>query len=287
MYAPSFLKRRQRGSMMAAARPDAPGGAGAARPVSPSTPACVTSCRRNSRPRWMAPHSAQAVCWAPAPTFRRLPKSSWPSIFRPDTGAQRTSARTSRLRTPSAAIPLPCPPPRTFRCSFSRVIRREKSTITATATSTRKDSRVILVLDRSDSMNHVDPVSGLNCLPHHDHWCEGLCRQVDARVRSGRSGRVRRQRHRRVPNGPPPGATVPTGSGGPDASFATSSTAGAVFTQLNAISYGGYTATAEGLSMAYIELQKAHQSRHRSGRRRQPEQRDCAVHRRRAYRSRA
>lgn len=140
---------------------------------------------------------------------------------------------------------------------FLRVLRQDMSTIAATATSTRRDSRVILALDRSDSMNHVDPVSGLNSFPAMISSAKGFVGKLTpgadqvGLIAFGGSAIVAYPTTR-------PWDPSPTGSGGPDTSFATSSSAGPVFTQLNAISYGGYTATAEALSMAYIELRKSH-----------------------------
>ena len=48
------------------------------------------------------------------------------------------------------------------------------------------------------------------------------------------------------------------GTGGPDINFATTASTGPIFDQLNLLKAGGGTGMTEGLSMAFLELQKAH-----------------------------
>jgi Flp pilus assembly protein TadG len=140
---------------------------------------------------------------------------------------------------------------------FMRVIGQDHSTVAAAATATRRDTRVVLVLDRSGSMDVTDPVSHKNVftvLRQSARNFVGMFNpgndELGLIVYSG-SAIVAYPVTR-------PYDANPHGSGGPDASFATSSTAGPVFTQIDALDAGGGTGMTEALALAHIELQKAY-----------------------------
>ncbi len=140
---------------------------------------------------------------------------------------------------------------------FMRILGQSYSTVAVDAVATRKDSRVVLVLDRSGSMNTTDPVSGLNvCTTMLSSAAEFTGMFTPG---TDELGLVALQGSAIVayPETRPYNAS-PTSAGGPDSSFATSSTAGPMFTQIAAMVCGGGTSTPEALSLAYIELQKAH-----------------------------
>jgi len=116
-------------------------------------------------------------------------------------------------------------------------------------------SRVMLVLDRSGSMNHV--VDGQNVFtamqnsastfvgmftPGYDEM--GLVVLQGSSIVAYPTTR--------------PYNNSPTSAGGPDTSFGTSSTSGTMLTQISTMTAGGGTGTPEALALAYIELQKAH-----------------------------
>jgi Flp pilus assembly protein TadG len=140
---------------------------------------------------------------------------------------------------------------------FMRVLGTSSSIVTAHATVTRRDTRVVLVLDRSGSMDTTDPVSGLNVFTTMKTSAKQFVGmftpgtdELGLVVYSG-SGIVAYPTTR-------PWDPSPSGSGGPNAGFATSPTAGPMFTQINAMSAGGGTNMSEALQLAYIELQKTH-----------------------------
>ena len=140
---------------------------------------------------------------------------------------------------------------------FLRILRADLSTVGATATATRRDTRVVLVLDRSGSMDATDPVSHLNVFTTMQASAKNFVGMFTPGtdevgiVMFSTSGIVAYPTNR-------PWSSDPHGAGGPDTGFATSSTAGPAFTQLNAMAAGGGTSMAEALTMAFIELQKAH-----------------------------
>jgi hypothetical protein len=134
---------------------------------------------------------------------------------------------------------------------FMRVIGWPQATVGAAATATRSDTRVVLVLDRSASMSGAPFTAMISAAklftgmftPGNDEL--GL-------VVFGGTAIVG------YPVETQPYSTDPHSSGGPDGTFATSSIAGPMFTQIGKVQAGSYTATTEALSLAYIELQKAH-----------------------------
>ena len=140
---------------------------------------------------------------------------------------------------------------------FMRIFGLNYSVVAAAAQATRAFTRVELVLDRSGSMNHVDPVSGLNVFPTMISGAENFVGMFSpgtdqmGLIAFGGSAIVGYPTSR-------PYNLSPTSAGGPDTSFATNSTTGPIFTQLNAMVAGSGTGMSEALSLAYIELQKAH-----------------------------
>lgn len=140
---------------------------------------------------------------------------------------------------------------------FMRVLGGSTSLVAASALSTRKDTRVVLILDRSGSMDATDPVSHLNVFTTMKTSAKNFVGMFTpgsdelGLVVFSTSGIVAYPTTR-------PYDPSPTSSGGPDTSFATSSTAGPTFTQIDAMAAGGGTSMAEGLWLAYLELQKAH-----------------------------
>ena len=140
---------------------------------------------------------------------------------------------------------------------FMRILGQPSAQVYSAATATRRNTRVELVLDQSGSMNHVDPVSGLNVFPTMINAAKQFVGmftpgtdQLGLVALSGASMVA-------YPTTRPYNAS-PTSGGGPDTGFATSATAGPIFTVLGEMAAGGGTNTPEALSLAYIELQKAH-----------------------------
>ncbi len=140
---------------------------------------------------------------------------------------------------------------------FMRVIGQNYSTVAANATATRRDTRVMLVLDRSGSMNTTDPVSGLNVFTTMQSSAAQFVGmftpgtdELGLVVLSGSAIVAYPTSRPYDPN--------PRGTGGPDTSFASTSTTGPMFTQISTMRAGGGTGIPEALSLAYLELQKAH-----------------------------
>jgi Flp pilus assembly protein TadG len=140
---------------------------------------------------------------------------------------------------------------------FMRIFRMDHSTVAASAIATRSDTRVELVLDRSGSMNVADPVSGLNVFATMVGSAKNFIGMFTPGTDSlglvifDGAGVVAYPTTR-------PYNPDPTSAGGPDTSFATSSTAGPIFNQLNLVNSAGATGTSDALSLAFIEVQKAH-----------------------------
>ena len=140
---------------------------------------------------------------------------------------------------------------------FLRIFHVDSATVYANAVATKKTSRVILVLDRSGSMNTTDPISGLNVFTEMQLGAESFVGMFTpgydevGLVVLGTSALVAYPTTRPYNNSP-------TSTGGPDTSFDTSTTSGPMMTQLQNMAVGGGTGTPEALALAYIELQKAH-----------------------------
>jgi hypothetical protein len=140
---------------------------------------------------------------------------------------------------------------------FLRIFHVNTATVYASAVATRKTSRVVLVLDRSGSMNTTDGVSGLNVFSEMQLGAESFAGmftpgfdEVGLVVLSTSALVAYPTAH--------PYNNSPTSAGGPDTAFDTTATSGPMMTQLQTMAAGGGTGTPEALAMAYIELQKAH-----------------------------
>jgi Flp pilus assembly protein TadG len=131
---------------------------------------------------------------------------------------------------------------------FMRILGPGYNTVASSAQATRRDSRIVVVLDRSGSM--ATQIANLKTAAAQ---FTGLFVGTDelGLVVYGSTAIVA------YPTGRPYN-TSPTSAGGPDSSFATSHTGGDMPDMIAAIQSGGDTGTAEALSLAYIELQKGH-----------------------------
>jgi hypothetical protein len=183
-------------------------------------------------------------------------KANYPAGFWGTSNFQSNVGYTSNQGvstiTVSASVSLPL--------TFLRLLGISNAPIGDTAVATRRATRVVMVLDRSGSMNNTDPVSGQNVFTIMQNGAEWFAAQfvpnydeLGVVVFSG-AGIVA------YPEYTLPYKADPTATGGPDKSFATNTATqtGPVFDMLKAMAVGGGTGTPEALAMAYIELQKAH-----------------------------
>lgn len=134
---------------------------------------------------------------------------------------------------------------------FARLFGQPYATVSASATASRTDSRIMLVIDRSASMGSGPMAAAVAKATAFTNSFTPGTDEVGLIVFGG-SGIVAY---------PPTRPWSPTigASGGPDTSFAQTVTpANNMLTQLGYIANGSMTNTAEALSLAYIELQKAH-----------------------------
>jgi hypothetical protein len=138
---------------------------------------------------------------------------------------------------------------------FSRVFGRSSMTVSAAGTSTRTDSRIVLVIDRSGSMHNT---GGDGNLAITDAVNQAVAFTKSFTAGSDEVGLVVFDGSGYVgyPVYSPGTFTItPGNSGGPDTSFST--------TMVNLLntpvaSNNGATNTSEALWLAYVELQKAH-----------------------------
>ncbi len=138
---------------------------------------------------------------------------------------------------------------------FARVFGRNISTVSASGTSTRTDSRIVLVIDRSGSMHNS---GGDGNLAITDAVNQAVAFTKSFTAGADEVGLVVFDGSAYVgyPVYAPGTYTItPGNSGGPDTSFST--------TMVNLIntpvaSNNGATNTSEALWLAYVELQKAH-----------------------------
>ena len=144
--------------------------------------------------------------------------------------------------------------------TFLRVIGLTAAPIGDTAVATRAVTRVLMVLDRSGSMHHTDPITGNDVFTMMQSGAEWFAAQFtpgydELGLIVFNGGASVAYPAYSLPYNPSPSA-----SGGPDTNFATNpaTDTGPIFTQLQAMAVGGGTGTPEALAMAYIELQKAH-----------------------------
>jgi len=140
---------------------------------------------------------------------------------------------------------------------FMRMFNVNTATVYGNAVATRRTARVVLVLDRSGSMNTTDPVSGLNVFNEMQQGAESFTGMFTTGydelglVALSASAIVAYPETRPYNPSPP-------SPGGPDTAFGTSATSGPMITQIQTLQAGGGTGTPEALALAYIELQKAH-----------------------------
>jgi Flp pilus assembly protein TadG len=140
---------------------------------------------------------------------------------------------------------------------FMRILGYDHTTVSASGTATRKNTRVVLVIDRSGSM------SGLlaTLADKANYFINHFTPNTDelGLVVFGTSAIVGYPKY--TDAGQRPYNLSPTDTtGGPDTGFLTSNSpeAGPMYDQIKAMVAGGNTGMSEALSLAYIELQKAH-----------------------------
>ena len=143
---------------------------------------------------------------------------------------------------------------------FMRLLGFNSDTVGASAIATRRDARVEFVIDRSGSMTTIDPTTGATVISELINsakgFTEGFTEGYDelGLVTYDSSATVG------YPTTPwNPEAMNYNGAGGPDTSFQSSSNPNNMVNQIAAIGAGGGTGMAEGLAVAYNEIQKAHE----------------------------
>ncbi len=182
-------------------------------------------------------------------------KANFPSGYWGTTNFQQNINYTSNLGVQTITVSASADVP----LMFIRVLGIPKSSSSASSTVTRRVTRVEMVLDRSGSMNNTDPVTGKNVFTVMQQGAEWFASQFTpgydelGLVMFSGSAIVAYPETR-------PWDPSTTGSGGPDKTFATvpATQTGQIFDQLKAMQWGGGTGTPEAMSLAYIELQKAH-----------------------------
>ena len=143
---------------------------------------------------------------------------------------------------------------------FLRVIGKNKATVTAMATATRRDSRIVLVIDRSGSMTQTQS-DGNTAIEDVVSYAQGFTQKFTPGV--DEMGLIVYDGSAVVgypTTRPWDSTTTSTSTGGPDISFLSqngNSCCDMVY-QIKAVDAGNGTGTAEALWLAYIELQKAH-----------------------------
>jgi len=139
--------------------------------------------------------------------------------------------------------------------TLGRLLRISSYTISATATATRKDTRVIMVIDRSGSMSTL--------MPTLKSLAQGFAQKFNGASTVGGAdelGLVAFDGSAVVgyPTADPWDPTITaTSTGGPDSLF-NDGTSDDMIHQIGAITANSGTGTAEALWIAYMELQKAH-----------------------------
>jgi Flp pilus assembly protein TadG len=140
---------------------------------------------------------------------------------------------------------------------FSRIFNQSYSVVSAAGTATRRDSRVELVIDRSGSMTASDG-DGSTVIADLIAYAQGFAEkftegtdELGLVVYDG-SAVVGYPTTR-----PWDSTTTKTSTGGPDTSFYSGGATDMIH-QIAAVKAAGFTGMAEGLWLAYIEIQKAH-----------------------------
>ena len=145
---------------------------------------------------------------------------------------------------------------------FMRLFGQSFSTVASAAVATRKNTRVVLVLDHSGSMS-CGGTPGGTCPGTMSSMLAGAAQFTGmftpnydelGLVGFSGSGIVAYPIYPQPYDPSPYSATQQ----GPDKNFATTPTTGPMFNQINAMVANGGTNSSEALALAYIELQKAH-----------------------------
>jgi Flp pilus assembly protein TadG len=139
---------------------------------------------------------------------------------------------------------------------FMRLIRQNTAVVSATATATRRDARVELVIDRSGSMNTSDGAGSTviaDLVTYAQSFTQQFTNGYDEMgfVAFSGSGVVG------YPTSPWPSPLAYNGAGGPDTSFNDLTTNDMVH-QISRVTAGGGTGMGDALALAYVEIQKAH-----------------------------
>ena len=131
---------------------------------------------------------------------------------------------------------------------FMRIFGQSLSTVAASAVATRKETRVVLVIDRSGTMSGQLGTVKSTASQFTQSFISGYDEM--GLVAFSSSGVVGYPTTR-------PYNTSPTSAGGPDNSFLTTQTNGNMLDMIGDLGSGGWTNMSEGLALAYLELQKA------------------------------
>ena len=131
---------------------------------------------------------------------------------------------------------------------FMRIFGQSRSTVAASAVATRKETRVVLVIDRSGTMSGQLASVKSTATQFTNSFISGYD-EMGLVAFSG-SGVVGYPTTR-------PYNTSPTSSGGPDNSFLTTQTNGNMVDMIGDLGSGSWTNMSDGLALAYLELQKA------------------------------
>jgi hypothetical protein len=143
---------------------------------------------------------------------------------------------------------------------FMRIFGQSNATVAATGSATRTDSRVMVVIDRSGSMNTSDG-AGNTVIEDAKSYAAGFVQKftesADELGLVVYDGSAVVAYPNTNPNWDP--TTTSTSTGGPNALFNDPSNTHNMVNQIGAIkANNGQTGTAEALWLAYIELQKTH-----------------------------
>ena len=138
---------------------------------------------------------------------------------------------------------------------FARVFGYPTASVAASAIATKKDTRLVLVIDRSGSMNTPDG-AGSTVIQDLVNYAKGFTQKFSEG--SDELGLVVFDGSAVVgyPTARPWSPTI-TAAGGPNTTFNDGS-GGDMVHQIGSITANSGTGMAEGLELAYIELQKAH-----------------------------
>jgi Flp pilus assembly protein TadG len=135
---------------------------------------------------------------------------------------------------------------------FARIFGQSYAVVSASGMATRRDARIVMVLDQSGSMSTDITNVKAGAAIVAGTFSPGID-EMGMVVFSGSSIVAYP-----IYTLPYDSSSTSTTQRGPDKNFATSSTEGPIFDQINTITSGGATNASEALSMAYIELVKAH-----------------------------